>query len=64
VPDVPLPLLLLQVRDFDVQDAVPYGVTLHYENKDGDPKTDVLFAQHRWAAYLLLVLLAAWEQWT
>jgi hypothetical protein len=37
----------LQVRDFDVQDAVPYSVTLHYENKDGDPKTDVLFAQHR-----------------
>jgi hypothetical protein len=40
------------VRDFDVQDAVPYNVTLHYENKDGDPKTDVLFAQHRCAACL------------
>jgi hypothetical protein len=40
------------VRDFDVQDAVPYSVTLHYENKDGDPKTDVLFAQHRCAAHL------------
>ncbi|WIA27991.1 hypothetical protein OEZ86_010580 [Tetradesmus obliquus] len=37
---------LIKVRDFDVQDAVPYGVTLHYENKDGEPKTDVLFAQH------------------
>lgn len=38
---------VLQVRDFDVQDAVPYSVQLHYENKDGEPKTDVMFAGNR-----------------
>ncbi|KAF8072352.1 HSP70-14 [Scenedesmus sp. PABB004] len=37
---------LIKVREFDVQDAAPYGVTLAYENKDGQPKTDVLFARH------------------
>lgn len=34
---------LIKVRDFDVQDAVPYSVQLHYENKDGEPKTDIMF---------------------
>eukprot|EP00879_Flechtneria_rotunda_P008105 GHRR01008489.1.p1 GENE.GHRR01008489.1~~GHRR01008489.1.p1 ORF type:complete len:469 (+),score=257.62 GHRR01008489.1:1526-2932(+) len=36
---------LIKVREFDVQDAVPYGVALNYENKDGEPKTDVMFAK-------------------
>lgn len=40
-------VFIVQVRDFDVQDAVPYGVQLHYENKDGEPKTDMMFAANR-----------------
>jgi hypothetical protein len=38
----------MQVRDFDVQDAVPYTVQLHYENKEGEPKVDAMFAANRW----------------
>eukprot|EP00775_Hariotina_reticulata_P005686 gene5686-5924_t len=37
---------LIKVRDFDVQDSVPYGVSLSYENKDGQLKCDSMFARH------------------
>jgi hypothetical protein len=39
-----------QVRDFDVQDAAPYAVQLHYENKDGERKVDTMFGANRCAA--------------